>query len=349
MDRVACRASPNLALVKYWGKLDRGRNLPATPSLGLALGGLETLTLARIAEGGEDSLLVDGRPDLSDRARAFFHEARAVLRVSHHFEVRSESNFPARAGLASSSSGFAALALTLARLSGRAAEGAAVAELARRGSASAARALCGGFSYFPRGGRAALPLLGAEHWPELRILVAVVARAPKSWPSREAMAATAATSPYYRAWLRDAPRIARRARTACADRELDELGRAMLLSYSRMHAALLASDPPRLYWTPGTLAILETCARLRSEGFAAYETVDAGPQVKILCREAEVRDLAARLEGCTPEAEFLLARPGPAPQLYELDVGEPDPPPLPPPRLEPSAARVEPIGVGGLR
>ena len=325
MRRVLCRLSPNLALVKYWGKRPRGLNLPATPSLGLALGGLETVTVGSLRDAGEDRLEVDGAPQTGSRIEAFFDSARALLGTERRFELRSRSSFPASAGLASSSSGFAALALVLARLLGADGDEDLVAELARRGSASAARALVGGFCWFPAGARRAGALCPPEHWPDLRVLAALVTRSPKLRSSRDAMADTAATSPYYRGWVRDASRLAPEARQACLARDLEGLGRAMRLSYSRMHAALLAADPPRCYWLPETLALIAVCADLRAAGVEAFETIDAGPQVKVLCREGDLPRIRAALEMAVPRAEFLVASPGAGPRLLELSEHEPDP------------------------
>ena len=37
-------AHPNIALAKYWGKLEHGHNLPAVPSLSVTLAGMSTTT-----------------------------------------------------------------------------------------------------------------------------------------------------------------------------------------------------------------------------------------------------------------------------------------------------------------
>ena len=42
--RATAVAHPNVALIKYWGKSDTEKNLPATGSLSVTLGGLHTRT-----------------------------------------------------------------------------------------------------------------------------------------------------------------------------------------------------------------------------------------------------------------------------------------------------------------
>jgi diphosphomevalonate decarboxylase len=196
MDNDICIASPSLALIKYWGKKESPSNLPATPSLAVTLGGLETET--RVDLGPKDSVLLDGRVQDLERFQPFFNNLRRSLKTDQHFQVWSRNNFPSSAGLASSSSGFAALTCAAVRATGRTLSPEALSELARFGSASASRAVFGGFVLLPAGARRARALLPAEHWPELRILVAVVSENAKPVSSRTAMALSRENSPYFR-------------------------------------------------------------------------------------------------------------------------------------------------------
>jgi len=319
---VVCRASPSLALIKYWGKRPGRAPLPATPSLAVTLGGLASETRVRRAPAGAeaDTVTLDGLPQPPERFGPFFDNLRRRLRCAGpgcpRFEVDSRNDFPSAAGLASSSSGFAALAVACTRLLGRELPPERLSELARVGSASAARSLFGGFTLLPAGGRRARPLRPAEHWPDLRILVVVLSGQAKPVSSRQAMQATRDSSPYYRAWLRDAAGLLPRAVEAVERRDLQQLGEAALASYARMHAAMMAARPPVLYWLPATVAVIHECRRLRGEGVGAWETRDAGPQVKILCREAEAVIIERRLRSLPelgPQVRVLTARPGDAP------------------------------------
>jgi len=330
--RVVCRASPSLALVKYWGKLERGHNLPATPSLAISLGGLETVTVVGTSSDGRDRVVVDGTERELGRYEDFLAAARRILGSGRGFLIDSRNGFPGGAGFASSSSGFAALALALARLvelrDGRPAFGLdLLSELARTGSASAARAVYGGFAVLEAGAERAEPLFPASHWPGLRVVAAVVARGEKAVSSRSGMAATRETSPYYDDWVSDAPALFTAAKKALAARDLEALGALMRLSYSRMHASALASDPPLLYWLPGSVALIRACAELRGRGVGAWETMDAGPQVKVLCLEGDLEAVKRGLREALPGLELLVAAPGGEPELFELPPGTE--PPLP--------------------
>jgi len=309
---VLCRASPSLALIKYWGKSRGGENRPATPSLAVTLGGVGTETVVREAEG--DEVYLDGTLQEGSRFAPFFDRLRRVLGVTMHFRAESRNDFPSAAGLASSSSGFAALAVGCSRLAGRELSPDRLSDLARTGSASAARSVFGGFVLFPAGARSARALHGPEFWPELRILVAVVTRAPKPVSSRQAMERTRAGSPYYRQWLRSSAALLAPALEALRRRDLERLGEAVLLSYSRMHASILSADPPILYWLPSTVGVIQECRRLRGEGIGAWETIDAGPQVKVLCLERDLEVIRRRLQALDPSIELLECYPGPAPR-----------------------------------
>ena len=330
--RIGCRLSPSLALFKYWGKLEAGLNLPATPSLAVSLGGLQTVTAVGYSSNGKDRVIVDGSERGLARYEPFFAEARSRLATGHGFVVESRNGFPGGAGFASSSSGFAALALALARLVETREKRPAfprglLSEIARTGSASAARAVYGGFTLLGAGASRAEPFLPAAHWPELRVVAAVVATGEKAVSSRSGMASTRETSPYYEQWVEDAPRLFEEGKSALAARDLERLGSLVRLSYSRMHASALAADPPLLYWLPGSVALIRACAELRASGTGAWETMDAGPQVKVLCLARDLDRVKAGLRAAVPGIGLLVASPGGDPELFALEEGEslPDP------------------------
>ena len=50
-----------------------------------------------------------------------------------------------------------------------------------------------------------------------------------------------------------------------------------------MHAVMMTTRPPLLYWAPATLACLQAVQELRRAGTPVFFTIDAGPQVKAVC------------------------------------------------------------------
>ena len=305
---VRCRASPSLALLKYWGKLEERDNLPATPSLAVTLGGLHTDTWARAASS--DSVSLGGDTQDIDRYARFFDGFRSSLGTSLHFEARSINSFPTAAGLASSSSGFAALAGACAGVAGKDPSPSELSALARLGSASAARSIFGGFVLLREGARFAEQVLDATYWPSLRIVIALISVGGKAVSSREAMLRTGATSPYYQPWVSRSRALLPDALCALEARDLQKLGDMMLTSYSMMHAAMLAAWPPIMYWFPATIAVIHACRDLRSHGVGAWETIDAGPQVKVLCETRDVDDVMQAMKECAPGVDTLACFPG---------------------------------------
>jgi diphosphomevalonate decarboxylase len=309
---VSCTASPSLALVKYWGKRDVGENIPATSSLAVTLGGLRTETEVSFGSG-VDTVVLDGVVQDPKVFEPFFRRLRVRLDSDARFRVVSRNDFPSAAGLASSSSGYAALTCACSRLLEREMTPSELSEIARFGSASAARSVFGGFTLLRAGSRAAEAVFPPKHWPEFRIVLAITTAEKKGVSSRWAMENTRKTSPYYEAWLRSSADLLPVAIDALKRRGLDELGRCVRLSYMRMHAAIMASDPPLAYWLPGTLAVIRECESLRKDGCGAWETIDAGPQVKILCIEEDAGEIASRIGALPFGIRTMVAEPGKAP------------------------------------
>jgi diphosphomevalonate decarboxylase len=282
-------AHPNIALVKYWGKRDAALNLPAVPSLSLTLGGYRTRTTVTWGSA-RDEVVLDGEvrddPKVA-RVLDLLAPGRPACRVV------SDNDFPTGAGLASSASGFAALVVAAAAAAGLDPGVDALTALARRGSGSACRSLHGGFVEWPLGERAdgadsvGRPVAPTDHW-DVRLVVAVVSDARKAVGSTEGMVRSQQTSPYWSTWTAIGPGLVEVARAAVLARDLVGLGEAMETSTFAMHATMHTARPPLLYWQPATVGALHAVQALRRDGVAAYATMDAGPQVKVLCEPASV-------------------------------------------------------------
>lgn len=290
MKSVTAVARPSLAFIKYWGKSPGGpANRPATPSLALTLEGITSTAEVCPSADGRDRVVLGGEEQPERRFAAFFDTLRAELKTDLRFAVTSANTFPTAAGLASSSSGFAALAAACATLArGQRPDDALLSRLARVGSGSACRAVYGGWTLWDAGAEAAQPLFEAGHWPELRVVLAAVHEGPKEHSSRDGMNSTAETSPFYPAWVADAPQLLNEARRALAARDLEAFGQAARKSYQRMFGTMLGADPPLIYWKPASLSLIRAAEDLRRQGLSVWETMDAGPQVKFLCTERDV-------------------------------------------------------------
>ena len=224
------------------------------------------------------------------------------------------STVPRGIGLASSAAAFAALALAASRAAGLALDPSGLSALARRGSGSAARSIFGGFVEWHRGERAdgvdsfAEPLAPVDHW-DLRTIVAITSTAPKAVSSRDGMLRTAA-SPFYPAWVAGAEADLAEARAAIRARDLEALGLVAEHSALKMHAAALAARPPLVYWRAATVECMHRVWALRTDGVAAFFTIDAGPQVKVLCAPEDAARVAAVLESVPGVERILECGPG---------------------------------------
>ena len=310
MSERSCkvRARANIALAKYWGKSDLALNLPAVPSLSMTLDSLVTETKVRFSEELEaDRVELDGREagaKESARVVELLDRVRVLAGLDLHADVRSENRFPTAAGLASSASGFAALAAAASRAAGLSLTDAEISAMARQSSASAARSVFGGYVELPAGepgdaDLAARPVLPASHW-DLRIVVAETATGPKKVGSTEGMERSRRTSPYYEAWVERAPEMAERVERGLRERDLVLLGEAMEQSTLSFHACAMSSAPGIRYFRPGTLAALATVEALRERGVLVYATMDAGPHVKALCHADDAGEVERALKE-TPE------------------------------------------------
>ena len=326
--RAAAVAHPSLALVKYWGKADSIRNIPATPSLALTLAGLSSRTEVTVlpaasSDNPRDSVMVNSRPQDPARYADFFDAVRRAAGAEDTasvstsvFRAVSTSDFPVAAGLASSASGFAALALASVAAAGLDLPLSEISALARIGSASAARSLWGGFVRLDAGAEYAEPVHDENWWPEIRVVVARTSSDAKKISSREAMERCRTTSPYYDAWISDAPVLMDEACAALESRDLAALGPVIRNSYMRMFGAMLSADPPVVYWNEGSMAAIRRCGELRSDGLQAWETMDAGPQVKVFCPAEDSGDIAGELARL-PSVETFICSPGPSACLLE--------------------------------
>jgi len=303
-------AGPSLALIKYWGKASAEANTPATGSLAVTLGALESRTEAAFDD--RDSVVVNGAEQPLERFSSFLGALKRELGLEGRgLAVTSANNFPTAAGLASSSSGFAALAGAAAALAGAQLPAAKLSALARLGSGSATRSVYGGFTVFDAGAEAADVEQGEDHWPDFRVVLCVVREAAKATSSRRAMEFSRATSPYYGRWVETSPAVLAEARLALAACDWSRLGPLIRQSYLRMFSTMFTAAPPLIYWQPESLALIHELQTLRDEGFTAWETMDAGPQVKVFCPADQVDAVVARLAAKVPGARFLTAAPGP--------------------------------------
>jgi len=304
------RAPANIALCKYWGKRDEAINLPLTPSLSVALGELGAETVLEPIDAADDIFILNGEEvDLrSEAARRVVEYLDLFRPAGLRLRVDSRSSIPVAAGLASSASGFAALALALDDLFGWRLARRDLSIMARLGSGSACRSLYSGFAEWLAGERTdgmdsyAVPLAG--EWPAFRIALLMISTAPKPVGSREAMRRTVASSELYRSWpARVAGDIAE-IRAGIAARDLERVGRTAEGNALAMHATMIDSRPSILYWKPESVAAMEQVWKLRAAGLKVFFTMDAGPNLKLIYEQGDSAEVERNFPGLRVVAPF---------------------------------------------
>ncbi len=284
-EKASAFAPTNIALIKYWGKRHQELNLPVTDSLSksLSVGTKTTLSLS-----SEDAVWLNGEKLSSDttfvqRLFAFCDLFRSPNTFLH---IHTTNEIPTSAGLASSASGFAALTLALNELFGWNLERQKLSILARLGSGSACRSLFDGFVQWHAGVRDdgldsfAEPI--EAPWEELQMGLWIVSREKKPIDSRRAMQITSQTSHLYASWPAQVSHDLAALKEAIKERDFEALGTICENNCLAMHATMISSAPPILYWLPETVAAMHQVWQWRKAGIGVFFTMDAGPNLKLL-------------------------------------------------------------------
>lgn len=285
-------AHANIALVKYWGKRDYRLNLPAVGSISMSLQELYTKTHILFDSNLDKDHLIIGHEAAAENQRVrvskFLDLVRSISGIGYFAMVKTENNFPTGAGLASSASGFAALAVAACAALNLNLSGKELSILARQGSGSAARSIFGGFVEMKKGIEPdgsdcfAEKIAEANQW-DLHMLIAITSEKEKSVGSTEGMKISEKTSPYYQNWIASSDEDIRACREAILKKDFSLLSEVAERSCLKMHALAMSSQPALIYWNDITLKLIHLIRGMRKNGIPVFFTIDAGPQVKAVC------------------------------------------------------------------
>jgi diphosphomevalonate decarboxylase len=316
MTTATAQANPNLAFIKYWGNRENTLRLPSNGSISMNLDGLYTRTTVSFQPSlPYDELIINGHEVMGhglDRIAYILDIIRGVANIHERAEVMSENNFPSGAGIASSASAFAALALAGSKAAGLNLSEPELSRLARRGSGSASRSIPGGFVEWQAGTSEedsfAFSIAGPDHW-DLVDCVAIVSASHKKTGSTEGHS-IAPTSPLQAARVADASRRLDICRRAILERDFDTFASIVELDSDMMHAVMMTSTPALNYWKPASLEVMTCVRQWRAEGIPVCYTVDAGPNVHVVCLETEANLIEQKLRQIEGVPNVLVARAG---------------------------------------
>ena len=196
------RTSPNIALIKYWGKRNTIKNLPAVDSISITLDNLWTeMNVIFSSDLSNDELFINEKKQNNiSRVKNCIDSICGEQR--DYASIMSRCNFPISAGLASSSSSFSALVVAINSLMKKKWNTQLLANQAGSVSGSAARSILGGIVKLnnePEKIRIT-QLLSPNDWP-LRVVIAITDKKEKAISSSKAMKLSADTSPFYSSWI----------------------------------------------------------------------------------------------------------------------------------------------------
>jgi len=314
-------ANSNIALTKYWGKRNSKLMLPQNGSISMNCEGMRTRTTVEFHKKyGLDEFVLDGKM-LSEGAE--FEEVtnhlnliREIAGIKEKARAVSENSMPTAAGLASSASGFAALSVAGAKAAGLNLSGKELSILARRGSGSAARSIPEGFAEWYRGEKDdgtdsfAETILKAQEWEEFRMIATIVSSTEKKVKSRAGMKQSVDNCPFYSGWLESFEEDNNNVRAGLKKKDFTLVGETAEHNALKLHSVMMATRPSILYWMPATIEIMHAVTAWREEGIESYFTIDAGPQVKVICLEERVEEIKKRLQGLRGVQKTIECKPG---------------------------------------
>lgn len=291
-------APANIAFIKYWGKANEALRLPLNSSISMNLSGCTTITTVEFSPErqvdditflqSEDSpLTTKRRPRYVCQSRISQHLDRLRQRAGTtlYAKVMTSNTFPSAAGIASSASGFAALTVAAAAALGLTLSEKELTTLARLGSGSACRSIPDGFVMWTKGNSSAssyaYSLYPPEYW-ELRDILVITKASQKKIPSAEGMEKIR-TSPFWNRRLRDMPDKIKTVKKAFAVKNFRMLGETIEEETINMHTIMMTQKPPLYYWNGVTMEIIRAARIWRGEGLPVYFTIDAGPNVHLIC------------------------------------------------------------------
>ena len=322
--RATATACSNIAFIKYWGKRDFDLNLPLNDSISMNLSAaVTTTTVEWDPELAQDEIYLEGERVLDERGLRI---SRYLDRIRNDWyrmgaRVASVNSFPAGTGIASSASGFAALAsAAIAAFQEDKPDEIEMTRWARRGSGSACRSIQSGFVEWTAGsndeGSVSQQFCPPEHW-DLTDLVVLVSRSPKLISSSQGHR-IAVAHPFMEERQKVLPSRILALKGALAKRDFQTFGEIVEHEAMEVQAIMMSGQPSAFYMQPGTVALIHAVRSWREEGgLPVYFTLDAGPNMHVLCESRYAPEVRRCIEKLVPRAEILENRAGPGTTVHD--------------------------------
>jgi len=305
----------NIALIKYWGKY--GRQLPANPSLSLTLKNSVTkMELSALpSEKGLGQLRGfhfegEPHPDFARRFGIIIQSLHSELPFLADFDlsIQSSNTFPHSAGIASSASGFSALALCLCSLEMNLFPGKKNQEqflqkasyMARLGSGSACRSVFPGFSiwgessvYPGSDNQFAISVNESIHpeFSELNDAVLLLSTSPKAVSSSQGHSLMT-NHPFRQARITQANSNISLLAEALKKGDWNNFITVTESEALSLHALMMSSIPGFILMKPNTIEAIRRIQEFREHSSKPLcFTLDAGPNVHLIYRHEDRNEI----------------------------------------------------------
>ncbi len=329
-------APANIAFIKYWGKKDAVLRLPMSSSVSMNLSQATTTTTVEFSPEFSEDTIELLPPDIHDkisrprefvapafssqetkRVSDFLDHFRALVHSELKARVVTQNSFPKATGIASSASGFAALTAAAAAALNLQVSEKELTILARRGSGSACRSIPDGFVQWEAGESSetsyAHSLYPSPYW-DLRDIVVMVEATEKSVPSSVGHQQVK-TSPLFQKRLQEIPERMNAVLEGLQKKDLSILGPAIEAEAMSMHQVMQTQVPPLQYFTDETKQLMKAVVDWRSGGVPVYYTIDAGPNVHLICEGNNEQTVVAKVKELNNGWSLLVNKPAPGARI----------------------------------
>ncbi|AXI57828.1 TPA: diphosphomevalonate decarboxylase [Streptococcus pyogenes] len=285
----------NIAIIKYWGKENQAKMIPSTSSISLTLENMFTTTSVSFLPdtATSDQFYINGvlqNDEEHTKISAIIDQFRQPGQA--FVKMETQNNMPTAAGLSSSSSGLSALVKACDQLFNTQLDQKALAQKAKFASGSSSRSFFGPVAAWDKDSGA---IYKVETDLKMAMIMLVLNAAKKPISSREGMKLCRDTSTTFDQWVEQSAIDYQHMLTYLKTNNFEKVGQLTEANALAMHATTKTANPPFSYLTKESYQAMEAVKELRQEGFACYFTMDAGPNVKVLCLEKDLAQLAERL------------------------------------------------------
>lgn len=292
-------APSNIAFIKYWGKKDEVLKIPENGSISMNLSNLLTTTTVEFnPDFKKDLIMINSEKEENEGSRALKHldRIRKLTKINFKAKVVSKNNFPTGTGLSSSASGFAALTLAASKAAGLNLSEKELSILARQGSGSACRSIPDGFVEWLDGNSNetsyAVSIFPPDYW-DIADVVAIVSENKKEIPTTEGQK-LAKSSPFLPVRLERIKEKIRLIKKYMQEKNFPAFGELLEQEALELHAIMLTSTPPLIYWLPETLRVMHSVRKWREDGLQVYFTINTGQDIHLICRKKDAGEVVKK-------------------------------------------------------